>query len=251
MRVLIVSHTYFPARYRGKLRWLATEGGVDLTLAALAVAHPPSRPVLRFEEKQEPFGVRFLRPVAFRDHNILRILAPRQARSLLQELAPDLVHVEAEPHSLTLALFACLRREFGYRLVGFSWENLFRRGRGPLRWLERYSLRRVDAMIAGNRQAGDVLRWRGYAGAIEVAPQVGVDMPPVDGAWAPPCEVEALPAGFRIGYIGRLVPEKGVMDLLAAFRPLAQRATLVFLGQGPLRSEIRGTASRFFLRNCP
>ena len=244
MRVVIVSHTYFPSRYRGKLRWLATQGGVDLTLLALAEAHPPARPLLRFEQAPEPFQVHFLRPVAFREHNILRTFDPRQISSLLRESRPDLVHVEAEPHSMTLAQFAALRERFAYHLVAFSWENLRRHGRGPLCWLEHFSLRRVDAMIAGNRQAREVLRWRGYAGPLEVIPQVGVDAQPAPGAWVEPPEFATLPPGCRIGFIGRLVPEKGVLDLLEAFRPLAEQAVLLFLGDGPLRREIQQRAAR-------
>jgi glycosyltransferase involved in cell wall biosynthesis len=244
MRVVIVSHTYFPSRYRGKLRWLATQGGVDLTLLALFTAQPPSRPLLRFEQTAEPFEVRFLTPVAFGDHNILRAFAPREVQSLVKEIRPDLVHVEAEPHSLTLALWAYLREQFGYRLVAFSWENLKRKGKGPLRWLERFSLRRVDAMVAGSRQAQDVLRWRGYLGPVDVIPQVGVDVAPFANRADVPPLYQTLPPGCRIGFIGRLVPEKGIMDLLAAFRPLAERAVLVFLGEGPLRREIGEQAAR-------
>ncbi len=113
-----------------------------------------------------------------------------------------------------------------------------------MRWLERFSLHRVDAMIAGNRQAHDVLHWRGYSGPIEVIPQVGVDVDSLSGARASPPEYEVLRPGCRIGFIGRLVPEKGIRDLLVAFRPLAQEAVLVFLGEGPLRREIQEYADR-------
>ena len=64
MRVLLISHTYFPSHYRGKLRWLATEGGVNSILAALRerlahlLAHPKERERLAQAGKQRA-GQRF------------------------------------------------------------------------------------------------------------------------------------------------------------------------------------------------
>ncbi len=237
MRVLMFSHTYLPAHYRGKLRWLATEGKVDLTLVALPVLRLPTGVRLVFEETSEPFSVRFLRPVAFPNHNILRLYSPYQAAALLQDIRPDIVHAEAEPHSLTLGLLAFLKPRFRYRLVAFTWENLFRQGRGPLHWVERFNLRRVDWMIAGNSEAADVVRWRGYSGPITVIPQVGLDPAHFAG-----CKSNHHSGPFRIGFVGRLVPEKGVLDLWEAFVPLADRAVLVLIGEGPLQEVIRRRA---------
>lgn len=231
------SHTYLPAHYRGKLRWLATEGQIDLTLVALPELRLPTGVRLSFEQKEEPFTVRFLQPIAFPSHNTLRLYAPHQVIALLREVRPDIVHAEAEPHSLTLCLLALLKRYFSYRLVAFTWENLFRHGRGPLRWVERFTLRRVDWMIAGNSEAIEVLRWRGYSGPVTVIPQVGLDPAHFTG-----CGTNPHTGPFRIGFVGRLVPEKGILDLWEAFVPLADRAVLVLIGEGPLREVIRQKA---------
>ncbi len=237
MRVLMFSHTYLPAHYRGKLRWLATEGKVDLTLAALPVLHLPTGVRLVFEETSEPFSVRFLRPVVFPNHNTLRLYAPYQVAALLQEIRPDIVQAEAEPHSLTLGLLAVLKRRFAYRLIAFTWENLFRRGRALLCWVERFTMPHVDWMIAGNSEAVEVARWRGYSGPTTVIPQVGLDP-----AHFANCKSNPRAGPFRIGFVGRLVPEKGILDLWEAFVPLADRAVLVVLGEGPLHEVIRQKA---------
>lgn len=237
MRVLVISHTYLPAHYRGKLRWLATEGGTSLTLAALPELQLSNGIRIPFEEASEPFAVRFLQPLAFPNHNNLRLFAPHQLTGLLRELEPDIVHVEAEPHSLTLGLVALLKRRFPYKLVAFTWENLFRHGRGPSRWIERYTLRSVDWMITGNREAAEVVRWRGYSGPVAVIPQVGVDPKHFEG-----CKAKTCSDPFRIGFVGRLVPEKGVLDLWEAFVPLADRAVLVLIGEGILRDVIHQRA---------
>jgi len=242
MKVLLVSHTYLPAHYRGKLRWLATEGGVNLTLAAVPALRLPTGTHLVFEQTIEPFAICLLRPLAFPNHNALRLYAPHQMIALLRETRPDIVHAEAEPHSLTLGLIALLKTLFGYRLVAFTWENIQRQGRKPLGWIEPFTLRHVDWMIAGNEEAVTVARWRGYTGPVTVIPQVGLDPTHFQAALPCPPLYEQLQARVRIGFIGRLVPEKGVLDLLEAFQPLAGRAYLILLGEGPLRETIRQRA---------
>jgi glycosyltransferase involved in cell wall biosynthesis len=91
-------------------------------------------------------------------------------------------------------------------------------------------------MIGGNQEAMEVVRWRGYKGPVAVIPQVGLD--PAQFADPHSDEPDAADDSFRIGFAGRLVPEKGVLDLWEAFLPLANRAVLVLLGEGPLRDTI-------------
>jgi glycosyltransferase involved in cell wall biosynthesis len=84
-----------------------------------------------------------------------------------------------------------------------------------------------------------VARWRGYAGPTSVIPQVGLDPAHFERAPAEPATGNTL----RIGFAGRLVAEKGVMDLLEAFVPLAGRASLTFIGEGPLRAALEQRAA--------
>jgi len=49
---------------------------------------------------------------------------------------------------------------------------------------------------------------------------------------------------FTIGYAGRLVPEKGITDLVDAFLRMTVSAELVLFGDGPLRPGIERGSSR-------
>jgi glycosyltransferase involved in cell wall biosynthesis len=236
MRVLMVSHTYLSARYRGKLRWLAGAGGVDLTLLGIPCLKTPTGVDLRFDMAEEPFDVALMQPWLFTNRNPLRVWPIPAVIRLLRAFRPDVVHLEAEPHSLTHLLFARLKPFFGYRLLGFTWENLRQRGRPPLGWFEKANLRCTDGMVAGNQAAVPVLRWRGYQGPVWVVPQVGVDLAHFEPVARTPGPV------FHIGYVGRLVEEKGVFDLLEAFIPLAGDCHLTLIGNGPLGPELRARA---------
>lgn len=53
-----------------------------------------------------------------------------------------------------------------------------------------------------------------------------------------------IPSEPMVAFIGRLVPEKGVLDLLQAWDSLGKpRARLIFAGAGPLEAELRASAS--------
>jgi glycosyltransferase involved in cell wall biosynthesis len=86
-------------------------------------------------------------------------------------------------------------------------------------------LRRARAVIAVSESLAAEARRLG-AGHVDVIPN-GIDVPPEVGEEAEPPEVL---------FVGRLLPEKGVDDLLAA----ADGLELVVVGDGPLRDRVPG-----------
>jgi glycosyltransferase involved in cell wall biosynthesis len=91
--------------------------------------------------------------------------------------------------------------------------------------LARGVLRRARLVIAASTALADSARALGAA-RVEVIPS-GVELPPEVGEEASPPEVL---------YAGRLSPEKGVEELVAASRGL----NLVVAGDGPLRPQVPG-----------
>ena len=91
--------------------------------------------------------------------------------------------------------------------------------------LARGVLRRARLVIAASNSLAELARVLG-ARDVRVIPS-GVDLPPDVGQEAEPPEVL---------YAGRLSPEKGILDLLAAAHDLG----LVIAGDGPLRARVPG-----------
>ena len=235
-RVLIVSHTYTAPINRAKLGVLARH-------VALTTIIPNRWSDALFDlqpDVQSPAGyTMYALPIRFSGH-ILRYVFPfRQLARIARQVKPEIVYVEEEPASLALAQCAYLKRHLRCRLSFFTWENVQRRVGLP--GLERYNLRRCDGAIAGNTEAGDVIRSKGFRGPIRVTPQLGIDPESFRPAPSRDMRQSLGLTGFVVGFIGRLVEEKGVRVLVESVRGLSDTQLLI-VGSGPLRQEIESAA---------
>jgi glycosyltransferase involved in cell wall biosynthesis len=155
---------------------------------------------------------------------------------LLRTLKPDVVHVDEEPYNLATFLAVRDARAVGARSIFFTWQNLPRRYPPPFSLMEQRIYRSVDAAIAGTQEAAGVLRAKGYTGRVEVIPQFGVD----PERFSPGHSVKGPP--WVIGYLGRLVEQKGLLTLLEAVAGLEVDWRLELIGSGPLRTQLESRA---------
>lgn len=172
------------------------------------------------------------------------VYRPGPLLRVLRQFRPDIVHVEQEPESLSLLQLSFLKLVFGYRLVFVAWENV-----NPLRLgagfrLVNYLL--ADAGIFGNVAALERARRLWFRRPAAVLPQYGFSVAPEADSRVAPVEGDSRP--FRLGYAGRLVPEKGIDHLLRAVDGLTG-VELVLAGDGPLREEVRATSNARWLGN--
>ena len=156
----------------------------------------------------------------------------------LAGLRPDVVHVDEEPYNLATFLAFRAARQVGARALFFTWQNLLRRYPPPFSWLERDVLRSAAHAIAGNADAASVLRLKGYRGPLAVIPQFGVD----PDRFNPAVDRADLAQPLTIGYLGRLVEEKGLLVLLEALAGLTGDWRVELFGHGPLRAAVQARA---------
>ena len=171
----------------------------------------------------------------------------------------DVVLVESEPWAWVrwqAWLYKKLRQPraiFGE----FSWENVERTGvKGAiLSCCYRGACGTDDFAIAGNRAAGEIFARHGLPVAqILVAPQTGVDEVQFTPANAAERLVERTREGldgdaFVVGFCGRLLEEKGVMDLVHAVQMAraahpSRNLQLALLGAGPLLADVERMAAK-------
>jgi glycosyltransferase involved in cell wall biosynthesis len=127
-----------------------------------------------------------------------------------------------------------------------SWQNLdFTRRHFPQpvralyeldTWMERRVFTRTAAIITRNREALGVLRRRGYNGRLKHIPWA------VDVEHFRPLPAERKERPYTIGYVGRFIAEKGILDLAAASRIMETSHQAVLVGGGPLQNELEQAA---------
>ena len=235
-RVVVISHAYLDPAHRGKLKALAARD-LDVTIGVPQrwAAATIGRPIEATWERQS--GVETF-PVPARHHGDPTTVrfGSRELRSLLRDKRPDLVQVEEEPLFPAAAQVTRMARRAGIPVVLFTQDNVASRPSFTQRWRRRRVLERVRGVIAGSEAAAALVRHERPDAAVAVIPQLGVTVPP-----APE---HAYHEGLAIGFVGRLVPEKGLDTLLEALgENRSERWHLTVVGEGPERERLERMAS--------
>lgn len=165
---------------------------------------------------------------------------------VLRQVQPDVIYLLGEPSELSVAQLvraagrACPRAG----LALFSYENVVRTWRGFPRCLrgraERYVLPRLDRVLACSHSAQAALEAQGLRPErVRVVPH-GFSPAGLEHTPDPALRRELGAEGcFLVGYVGRLVPEKGVDLLLEALAALPPHFMLAVVGSGRAGEQLR------------
>ena len=273
MRALVVGHAYVARDNRAKWESLAREA-----LASIELLLP----------HRWPSWEQAYRPIPSETENLrVRVArAFRTGREDQYFFAPgtfdnlgdfDLLCVEQGTTAAVYAQALLARHGPKPRACFFTWINWEGRLRWPWTAIERFNLARSDGAIGGNCDAVDLLRKHGFRGKTAVIPQLGVDpdfyspapadmileghasscpraqggedrRTPTGGETPSALRTRLGLEGLVLGYVGRLVPEKGVLDLVEAAATFRGPASLLLVGDGPLAGFVRDRAAALDLR---
>jgi glycosyltransferase involved in cell wall biosynthesis len=145
---------------------------------------------------------------------------------------PDVAFIEAEPYSVVASQWSQSLRRRGIPFGVQMDENIDRALPRPVRAMRRAVLQRAAFVAARSETAAQLARSWGASGRVALAPHA-----------VPAWQVEAVERDgrpFTVGYAGRLVPEKGLGDLVAAVRRLDPPVDLLLAGDGALREALDG-----------
>jgi glycosyltransferase involved in cell wall biosynthesis len=253
LRIALVSHSYIDSAYRGKLPYLAEANELHL-ISPSAYLSPYGWQSL---DRVAPPGTSITGfPIRFASYKRTSTRWFLQSFDLgFRSIAPDIIQVENEQHSWITTQVVNYRRWFapGARIVNFFWDNMTPSEQGIKgQWLERLAginRRSIDFFMSGNRRGREVLLEKGIAPErVEVIPQSGLDpetFRPYPSAERQKCRRE-LGVGhqdFVVGFIGRFVEEKGLLDLVDAAGCVdtgsPRAVSLLLIGKGKLEAEIR------------
>jgi glycosyltransferase involved in cell wall biosynthesis len=249
MKILVASHTYIVDLNCEKLRALAQlSPSIEVTVVVPQRWNPGGVQNRIIEPQRREEGSFRVIPVSnFSQNNQGLLSFGLDLVSLLKQFRPDVIQVEQGAKALGYAELITLNRLLGLKAKNlfFTWWNLPYQLKFPVSWLEAYNLKHTDGIVVGNQDGADILRGRGYAGPIQVMPQLGVDEQLFRPESQPTLkrELGIEPEEFVVGFVGRFVPEKGLKTLLKALSTLTHLPwKLVLLGRGPLKAELEQQA---------
>jgi L-malate glycosyltransferase len=248
MKAYVVGHAYVAEDNRAKWKLLASSGAAEVVL------HLPHR-WPSWEEEYRP------KPEKSRNYEVRVLPAIRTGREDQYLFAsmphfasdggapPGVLHVEQGAGAFVYA--QCLTRARFHRhrpkTCFFTWINW----EVPLRWpwtfIEPYNLRQSDGAICGNQEAVRLLKKHGFKGKTMVLPQLGVDPSFYKPGSLQDSQALRLRLGLRkmvVGFVGRLVEEKGVRLLIEAAAGLSKDLSLLFVGAGPLERDLKAQAEK-------
>lgn len=257
MKLLVVSHTYINAFNQRKYVEMKRQcEGLELRiLTPRSMSHVFQRYTREIAPELSRHEVVDIREFFGRSH-MSYVLDPLHFVKVLEEFRPDRIHIEEDPYSaigvetVFLSRLVCPSAKISF----FIWDNLAREPRFPLnfiKWkLNRYSLARAELVVCGNREGEALLLGKkGYKGRTAVLPQLALNQPDYLGP-KNTCLRESLDIPDDtplIGFVGRLIPEKGsvlMLEALLLLRELPWR--IIIVGSGPLEEEITGKWQRLF-----
>ena len=161
---------------------------------------------------------------------------------IMRQVRPEIVHIDEEPYNFATFQAMRLAQRQKARALFFTWQNLYRKYPPPFRQMELYNYKHATAALAGNQDAVDVLKRKGYRGAVHVIPQFGFDTDIFQRTEPRPPRAPGDP--FTIGYFGRLKDDKGLDLLIEALTQLPDYCRVTFTGNGPMKSAIEEQAIR-------
>jgi L-malate glycosyltransferase len=262
-KVAFISHSCVESSSRKKLAYLVLH--TDLRLITPSwYPMPFGRYDVDFEFNSEVFVQSY--PISF--FNVKRTSTRWFLRSRdlgLSQFQPDIIHVENEYHSWIVCQALLYRRLFVPRakVIVFSWDNLLPEELNikdqALEHLARFNRRFVNFSIAGNKAAKEILLAKGVpADKVEVIPQFGIDPEMFypftsERRQGVRQSLGISPDELVIGYVGRLMKEKGLFDLIEAVNKLRtteqRKIVLVLMGKGVLEQAMRSMCGELGLRH--
>jgi glycosyltransferase involved in cell wall biosynthesis len=155
-------------------------------------------------------------------------------RRLLREIDPDVIHLWEEPWSIVALQAQLLRGRAG--LVLEVDQNILKRLPPPFESIRKYVLGHTDHVLSRSPDATTVVRARGYNGPVTPI-GYGVDLETFTPVSSPAACAQS--EAFRIGYVGRLIEEKGLDEVLDAMAMSGAPVNFSIMGEGPYEAKLR------------
>jgi glycosyltransferase involved in cell wall biosynthesis len=199
----------------------------------MEVVTPPRWREAEVEVESEPdeyFPVRTA-PTFLSKHIQLFAYDPRPIIEVLKRHKPHIIDMNHEPYSVPCAEILTLRNLFApqARIVMQTAQNILKNYPLPFSAMEKRAFKQVSAAYMCSETVREVLETKGFHKPMKIVP-FGVDL----NLFKPVNRLQN--ETFTIGYIGRMLPAKGLLVLVDALAQIKnEKWQLVIVGDGPER----------------
>ena len=233
MRILMISKALVVGAYHRKISEIAALGiKIDLLIP---MTWGDQKPEIT---KAADYTIHQL-PISFSGKNHFHFYHGLSA--LIDSISPDILHIDEEPYSLVTYQAMRIAKKKNINTLFFTWQNIFKNYPFPFSAIEQYSYHVASCAVAGNQEAKETMQKKGFSKEIFVIAQFGVD-PNLFFKQDDFTLKEKLFGSTEvrvIGYVGRLVEEKGILTLLEAFAVLPNDYRLLVVGSGPMKGVVQ------------
>ncbi|HVE86868.1 MAG TPA: glycosyltransferase family 4 protein [Myxococcales bacterium] len=246
LRVLTIGHSYVVRLNRSVAAALARRPGVEVTLAAPSSFHGDQGVIALERGEGEPYALEPVRSRLSRQIHVFSY-APADLEKLIRPGRFDVVHAWEEPYIVAGWQIGRAAARAGIPFCFRTAQSLVKRYPPPFSWFERATVARAAGWIAGGELVFRAMVDKGFPASRGAVITLGVGLDAFR-----PLSGEAVAAARRklglepplIGFLGRLVPQKGLPLLMRALEQVRPPWSLLLLGQGPMKAEIEDWARR-------
>lgn len=248
IRVLRIAHASLTPALRGRERGIASVFP-QVEMEVIAPEHWRETDVDVEIEPDEFFAVRPAKTFLSK-HIQLFAYDPRPIIEVLRRHKPHIIDMDHEPYSIPCAEIITLRNLFAPNtpIVMQTAQNILKKYPPPFSFLEKRALKQIAAAYMCSETVREVLLTKGFDKPMGIAP-FGVDLQ----LFQPKTDEESdSNKNFTIGYVGRLLPAKGLLDLADALTKIkSEKWRLLVVGDGAAREPMeRKLAEHGLLERC-
>ena len=244
LRVLSIAHTAV-SRGAGRLRYhrLAERDDLEVHLV-VPMRWKQFGQILEADPIDDPGITVHILPILFPHAGPMKwyLHVYRGLAALIRNIKPDVVHLWEEPWSF-VAVQACLLKGRAALVMEVD-QNILKRLPPPFETIRRQVLRRTDHILSRSGDATMVVRATGYNGPVSLI-GYGVDEEAFRGRDSLGGADGRTP--LVLGYVGRLVEQKGVQDALDAISRARANVVIKVMGEGPYETDLRQKAEALHL----
>lgn len=205
---------------------------------------------LRIDHHDLKDGFKVLRGVVNKPYKSHRSIFLTGLRRALKVTNPDIIFLNMEPETLFVAQTILYRQFYAQRsrLVFYTYRNIdkvFYKFGWIYRTVEKFCLRTASYGFSANSAAIDIFKKKGFTNMAFI-PQ-GVDIDVFSRKPSSILRSKLNLDGFIIGYVGRLVKEKGVDLLVKAIPKLEGDVRALIIGSGPEKDALSNLAHELMI----